>query len=69
MTILSFEIKKLLFSKRFLYTLLVLVLLVVGVFVQNIFFQDLVEDEEKNKAEELIHEEQEDKKVITQNEE
>mgnify|MGYP003455047547 FL=1 len=50
MTILSFELKKLLFSKRFLYTLLVLVLLVVGVFVQNIFFQDLVEDEEKNKV-------------------
>ena len=56
MTILSFELKKLLFSKRFLYTLLVLALLVVAVFVRNIYFQDLVEEEEKNKVIEYTRE-------------
>ena len=56
MTILSFELKKLLFRKRFLYTLFVLALLVVAVFVRNIFFQDVVEEEEKNTVTEYTEE-------------
>lgn len=50
MSTFSFELKKILFSKRFIYTVLVLVAVITGVFVRNILFTDLVEEKEKEQV-------------------
>lgn len=56
MSMFSFELKKILFSKRFLYTLIIFALLIVGLFIRNLFFLDLVQEQEENKVIEYTRE-------------
>ena len=50
MSTFSFELKKVLFSKRFLYTLLVLAAVIIGVFIRNVMFTDLVKEQEEERV-------------------
>lgn len=46
MRLLEFELKKLIFSKRFFYTIVLLSALVIGLFVRNVAFQELMIEEQ-----------------------
>ena len=50
MSIFLFELKKILFSKRFLIMLALLVVLIIGLFIRNYVFLDLVIEAEDEKA-------------------
>lgn len=65
MRLLLFEWKKLFFTKRFFYTMLLLALLIVGLFARNWFFQDIVVDEEEIRIVLLTREVQESLRVVS----
>ncbi|MFD2043268.1 ABC transporter permease [Ornithinibacillus salinisoli] len=53
MKLLHFELKKMLFSKKFLYLMLILIAVVVLLFLRNVIFDTYVEKEERQRIEEL----------------
>lgn len=64
MKLLLFECKKLFFTKRFLYTIVVLMVLIIGLFVRNWFFQDIIAEQEENRIISLTREVQENLRFV-----